>query len=258
MNLIGGIVQGVGNVVGGLLQNRAQRKANEANMELAKYQHAKNLEMWNLTNEYNHPSAQMERLQSAGLNPNLVYGGGATTQATEAPQFQRPEIHPLPQPDVPNLINLALDMKAKEASINLVEEQRRNIIQRTINDSIAGEIAQLNKGILGVRANYAEELMNYTLQGKRLSNKSMEERINHTLELIKQSQVQQNFTNQLKAKAYEETRRMTMRNNMFEETGIDFTDSPWMRLLYIWGSKLFNNDIKNRDGSIKKLNPFQW
>jgi len=37
------------------------------------------LEMWNRANEYNLPSAQMARLQEAGLNPNLVYGNGATT-----------------------------------------------------------------------------------------------------------------------------------------------------------------------------------
>lgn len=32
-------------------------------------------------NQYNSPAAQMERLKAAGLNPNLVYGQGATTVA---------------------------------------------------------------------------------------------------------------------------------------------------------------------------------
>ena len=35
-----------------------------------------------MNNAYNDPSAQMERLKQAGLNPNLVYGGGATTTAS--------------------------------------------------------------------------------------------------------------------------------------------------------------------------------
>ncbi len=35
-----------------------------------------NLDMWNRTNEYNSPMAQMERLKQAGLNPNLMYGQG--------------------------------------------------------------------------------------------------------------------------------------------------------------------------------------
>lgn len=33
-----------------------------------------NLDVWNMQNEYNTPSAQMLRYQDAGLNPNLIYG----------------------------------------------------------------------------------------------------------------------------------------------------------------------------------------
>lgn len=32
-----------------------------------------NLDVWNLQNQYNTPSAQMKRFQDAGLNPNLIY-----------------------------------------------------------------------------------------------------------------------------------------------------------------------------------------
>ena len=43
-----------------------------------------NIRFWNMQNQYNHPKAQMERLQKAGLNPNLIYGSsvaGATGSA---------------------------------------------------------------------------------------------------------------------------------------------------------------------------------
>ncbi len=33
-----------------------------------------NVNFWNLQNDYNHPSAQMQRLQESGLKPNLIYG----------------------------------------------------------------------------------------------------------------------------------------------------------------------------------------
>ena len=48
----------------------------------ADYKYAQDLNMWNLVNAYNDPAAQMERLQKAGLNPNLVYGGGNVTGNT--------------------------------------------------------------------------------------------------------------------------------------------------------------------------------
>lgn len=40
---------------------------------------------WHANNDYNSPKSQMQRLEEAGLNPNLVYGNGAAThQATMA------------------------------------------------------------------------------------------------------------------------------------------------------------------------------
>lgn len=61
----------------------------ELNEKAANKAFARNLSMWNLQNSYNDPSAQMERLQAAGLNPNLVYGGGNVTGNTSgsAPEY---------------------------------------------------------------------------------------------------------------------------------------------------------------------------
>lgn len=42
-------------------------------------QNKRMVDFWNMNNQYNHPSAQMERLREAGLNPNMIYGTG--TQA---------------------------------------------------------------------------------------------------------------------------------------------------------------------------------
>ena len=43
-------------------------------------------------NAYNDPSAQMARLQAAGLNPHLVYGDGASTQSA-SPGMSAPNVH---------------------------------------------------------------------------------------------------------------------------------------------------------------------
>lgn len=71
----------------------AVEKQNQGNMDLAKYKYQKDLEMWNMTNEYNSPQAQMQRLKDAGLNPNMVYGNGsAANQAAKAPSFEAPRL----------------------------------------------------------------------------------------------------------------------------------------------------------------------
>lgn len=82
------VVPSVGNVVGQLLANRANKK-------MAEYQYQKDLEMWNKSNEYNLPANQMKRLQDAGINPNMVFGGGSvsgnTVQST-TPKYQAPRL----------------------------------------------------------------------------------------------------------------------------------------------------------------------
>lgn len=46
--------------------------------KMMRYQDKINVKNWNMQNEYNLPSAQVERLRAAGLNPDLMYGGGAS------------------------------------------------------------------------------------------------------------------------------------------------------------------------------------
>lgn len=63
----GGLFSAVGNLFGNLFGNRQRRRSEREAREW-------NVRFWNMQNEYNHPSAQMERLRQAGLNPNLIYG----------------------------------------------------------------------------------------------------------------------------------------------------------------------------------------
>lgn len=76
------------------------KKSYKYTKKLAEFQNDIALRNWNRQNDYNTPSAQMQRLKLAGLNPNLIYqNGGSMTGAgeigapstsqfsTEAPQF---------------------------------------------------------------------------------------------------------------------------------------------------------------------------
>ena len=60
----------IGNSVNGLMNNLFYRR----NLDL---QTQKQKELIDYQNEYNSPSAQMQRLAEAGLNPHLVYGSQA-------------------------------------------------------------------------------------------------------------------------------------------------------------------------------------
>lgn len=64
-------------VLGGLFGNRSRRREQSR-------ARSHDINMWDKTNAYNDPKAQMERLRNAGLNPNLVYGGSSGQTAGTA------------------------------------------------------------------------------------------------------------------------------------------------------------------------------
>jgi hypothetical protein len=82
----------LGDIISGLFQNRNVDKTNAANMQLADLTNQRNIENWNMMNEYNTPAAQMQRLKDAGLNPfsaaSSVTGGNAASMAA----YQAPKV----------------------------------------------------------------------------------------------------------------------------------------------------------------------
>lgn len=59
-----------------------------SNIGARKKEHKRNIDLWRMNNEYNHPSSQMARLREAGLNPNLIYGdsvSGASGTSSSPP-----------------------------------------------------------------------------------------------------------------------------------------------------------------------------
>lgn len=78
----------VGNAAASIFNTNKTIKAQK---NLAEYSYTKDLEMWQRANEYNSPQSQMSRLQSAGLNPNLVYGNGSVVgnTSTQTPKYQQ-------------------------------------------------------------------------------------------------------------------------------------------------------------------------
>lgn len=110
----GGALPFLGSLAGSVFNYFSQKSTNKENArqaelnrqfnaQQAKLQRDWSQRMWNLNNSYNTPSAQMQRLREAGLNPNLAYGdlssssaslqtGGATAEAGGLPHLSSPNI----------------------------------------------------------------------------------------------------------------------------------------------------------------------
>lgn len=103
---------------------------------------------WTMQNDYNSPLAQMERLREAGLNPNLVYGNGATHTASSLP-VSSPTISRRQPIDLnpANSILAAQDLKIKQA-------QYDNL--RANNTAIAQDVALKTANLSKVAADTAK------------------------------------------------------------------------------------------------------
>lgn len=118
------------------------------------------VEQWNRENEYNDPSAIMQRYQKAGLNPNLVAGtiggtGASLSPISSASGSTASSSSSAPSQVAPTLTfgdvqQRALDYERQRAEIDLIKSQKTG--QDSQNDILATE-ASFRSAILTMKLN---------------------------------------------------------------------------------------------------------
>ncbi|WNK13929.1 MAG: DNA pilot protein [Microvirus sp.] len=188
---IGSAVQGIGNIVNAFTQRQTARentdKTIQANKQMAEYQYSKDVEMWNKGNTYNSPMAQMERLKSAGLNPNLVYGNGAqASSAGQLPKYNAPTLDynykPLDFGAIGSGANQGIsayqDIQLKNAQLDNLRAQRAALNQQTINN-------QVNEGLLRNKSAFSSDSEYQKWQGLIRDNQMKGQKIQYLPSLWK-------------------------------------------------------------------------
>lgn len=131
---------------------------------------------WQMQADYNSPHAQMERLKAAGLNPNLVYGNGATAEmgtpvrssstGSYSPKVSEQNLapnNPFGEFQNANLQQITTD-NAKKQGI-LLDQQAKNLaamefkIYSDVNKNVA-----TTQG-LDIKNSYAPQIAEMSLQG---------------------------------------------------------------------------------------------
>ena len=151
------------------------------NKSLANNSYKQNLNMWRMQNWYNSPTAQVARLNAAGLNPALAYGGNGQVvgNSESAPQLDYSGVYnqPLLSPDAA--------MQGFEA-MNMAVNRDLGVSQKELNE--AKTISELREGVLkGIDIKYADDTAKAMLAQIRLKNDWLvmdKERINKTIDQI--------------------------------------------------------------------------
>lgn len=187
------IIDGLGSIVGSAIGAGAQRQANIQNMQLAKYQnnwqtaenekaYARSVEMWNMQNQYNSPTAQMSRLRQAGLNPNLVYGSGVTgNSAGSAPQYQPAKIQRATMEPyrgwnlgLSDAASMYMAMRQNKAQVENMEAQNKLIKEQARTEGIRQSNIAMSTARSGFDLNLARELRDVSID-RAIAEKNLSE-----------------------------------------------------------------------------------
>lgn len=113
------------------------------------------LEMWNRNNEYNSPSAQMQRLDEAGINPYMAMGNGMLGSGTSSGsgQYSAPNMAGIDTPTASPYTAVGYTAVKPDVSANLAASaQIMTGINKVINDSVGSyygnsQISALTQGV---------------------------------------------------------------------------------------------------------------
>jgi hypothetical protein len=125
---IAGGTQLIGQGVNALSQGNMNKKTRAWNEMMYERQKSDNLKLWEMQNQYNAPTAQMQRLNEAGLNPNLVYGSGGgsftspTPKSADAPTWN-PTAPKVDASGLSNTISQFYDLKMRDAQIKKTNQE---------------------------------------------------------------------------------------------------------------------------------------
>ncbi|WGL31422.1 DNA pilot protein [Dipodfec virus UOA04_Rod_1038] len=219
---------------------------NMAQMKLAEYQFDKNLQMWNLQNEYNSPSSQMARYRAAGLNPNLAVGNAgnsASTPSYSAPTLQRAEVNPAVR-SMPAITAFGQGIK----TLLDMQMQLKEIESMEVNNSLRRsnmEYLGARQGFLGSQQNLLDfnlllqqQLKPYLLRRHALQNDVLTGNIN--LQKLRANEImyrvndlfplQKRALNALVNQRNTQNRILRYQGDLWSQ-GINPNDPLWMRQL---------------------------
>lgn len=171
------LINALGGVLGAGIQAASaqgqQNRQYEMDQALMGQQFNQNVNMWNMQNKYNSPSAQMARMREGGLNPALMYGGkggGMAGNASSAPSPITPQ-----RTKAANYGNAAMagmlafqDIKLKQAQTDNVnsqteknQEQSQLIAQQKLTEEQTTNRATYGAEMEKIRLDNQKEFQKY-------------------------------------------------------------------------------------------------
>lgn len=173
MSTLGGYAAGAaGGIIATAINNYNQRKMARESMQWQQQENERafqrDIQMWNMQNQYNSPEAQRKRLEDAGMNPQLAFGNGI--QGSVGNADGSPKYNPA-QAITPDLQPYNLGTGSDVS--NIVQQRLLLQQQKKFQDAQIGEInARTLKKLQELKLD--KETFQYTVDAARENARQLE------------------------------------------------------------------------------------
>lgn len=117
------------------------RKQYQYQSKLMDKQNQQQIDFWKMNNEYNTPFNQRARLEQAGLNPDLMYGGSGNIGQSQMPSAASPGSAPnVDYGSFSDNLRFAMQAQVMDAQVSKIEHENQLLAEQALNQAEQREL----------------------------------------------------------------------------------------------------------------------
>ena len=116
------------------------RKQYQYQSKLMDKQNQQQIDFWKMNNEYNTPFNQRARLEQAGLNPDLMYGGSGNIGQSQMPGAASGSAPNVDYGSFSDNLRFAMQAQVMDAQVSKIEQENELLAEQALNQAQQREL----------------------------------------------------------------------------------------------------------------------
>lgn len=116
------------------------RKQYRYQSKLMDKQNQQQIDFWKMNNEYNTPFNQRARLEQAGLNPDLMYGGSGNMSQSQMPGAASGSAPSVDYGSFSDNLRFAMQAQVMDAQVSKIEQENKLLAEQALNQAQQREL----------------------------------------------------------------------------------------------------------------------
>lgn len=136
-NMAASAIGAIGNFFTG---GASARKQYQYQSKLMDKQNQQQIDFWKMNNEYNTPFNQRARLEQAGLNPDLMYGGSGNMYQSQMPGAASGSAPNVDYGSFSDNLRFAMQAQVMDAQVSKIEHENQLLAEQALNQAEQREL----------------------------------------------------------------------------------------------------------------------